>query len=79
MKQLFGFQRVELDPKQSATLFFDAGVEVFKTVDEEVTKLLTHELQYVIIHIILPQGNKMLKPGEYTVRIEDLSHTITLF
>ena len=39
MKQLFGFQRVELDPKQNATLFFDAGVEVFKTVDEEVTKL----------------------------------------
>ena len=42
MKQLFGFQRVELDPKQSATLFFDAGVEVFKTVDEEVTKILMH-------------------------------------
>ena len=38
IKQLFGFQRVELDPKQNATLFFDAGVEVFKTVDEEVTK-----------------------------------------
>ena len=39
MKQLFGFQMVELDPKQNATLFFDAGMEVFKTVDEEVTKL----------------------------------------
>ena len=36
MKQLFGFQRVELDPKQNATLFFDAGVEAFKTVDKEV-------------------------------------------
>ena len=38
MKQLFGFQRVELDPKQNATLFFDAGVEAFKIVDKAVSK-----------------------------------------
>ena len=36
MKQLFGFQRVELNPKENATLFFDAGVETFKTVDTGV-------------------------------------------
>ena len=36
MKQLFGFQRVELKPKENATLFFDAGVEAFQTVDEGV-------------------------------------------
>jgi len=35
-KQLFGFQRIELDPKGKVTLFFDAGIETFKTVDEEV-------------------------------------------
>ncbi|XP_065885422.1 uncharacterized protein [Dysidea avara] len=58
MKQLFGFQRVELNPKENATLFFDAGVEAFQTVDEG--------------------GSKVLKPGSYTVRIEGLSHTITL-
>ncbi|XP_065885416.1 uncharacterized protein [Dysidea avara] len=58
MKQLFGFQRVELNPKENATLFFDAGVETFKTVDTG--------------------GNKVLKPGSYTVKIEDLTHTITL-
>ncbi|XP_065885424.1 uncharacterized protein [Dysidea avara] len=58
MKQLFGFQRVELNPKENATLFFDAGVETFTTVDKG--------------------GNKVLKPGRYTVLIEDLSHTITL-
>ena len=51
MKQLFGFQRVELDPKQNATLFFDAGVEVFKTVDEEVTKLLIYELHNDTYHL----------------------------
>ena len=48
MKQLFGFQRVELDPKQNATLFFDAGVEAFKTVDEEVTKLSSLSIQFYI-------------------------------
>ena len=36
MKQLFGFQRVELNPKENATLFFDAGVETFTTVDKGV-------------------------------------------
>ena len=36
LKQLFGFQRVELDPKGNATLFFDAGIETFKTVDTGV-------------------------------------------
>ena len=39
MKQLFGFQRVELNPKENATLFFDAGVEAFQTVDEGVCSL----------------------------------------
>ncbi|XP_065885783.1 uncharacterized protein [Dysidea avara] len=58
MKQLFGFQRVELNPKENTTIFFDAGVETFMTVDKG--------------------GNKVLKPGSYTVKIEDLSHTITL-
>ena len=32
-----------------------------------------------ILNIILPQGYKVLKPREYTIKIEDLSHTITLF
>ena len=32
MKQLFGFQRVELNPKENTTLIFDAGVETFMTV-----------------------------------------------
>ena len=36
IKQLFGFQRVELNPKENATLFFDAGVEVFQTIDKGV-------------------------------------------
>ncbi|XP_065884016.1 uncharacterized protein [Dysidea avara] len=53
MKQLFGFQRVELNPKENTTLIFDAGVETFMTVDKG--------------------GNKILKPGSYTVNIEDLS------
>ena len=42
MKQLFGFQQVELDPTQNVTLFFDAGVEAFKTVDKEVTNSSLH-------------------------------------
>ena len=51
MKQLFGFKRVELDPKQNTTLFFDAGVDVFTTSDEEVTKLLMHELHNDTYHL----------------------------
>ena len=38
---MFGFQHVELDPKEKVTLFFDAGIETFKTVDEEVTYIAT--------------------------------------
>ena len=62
---------VELDPKQNTTLFFDAGVEVLKTVatDEKVIKLLMYEVaiaiaSYIMIRIISPHGNKVVKLGE---------------
>ena len=71
MKQLFGFQRVELNPKENTTLIFDAGVETFMTVDKGVYITLGFVLKLVMF--IYLQGNKILKPGSYTVNIEDLS------
>ena len=48
MKQLFGFQRVELNPKENTTIFFDAGVETFMTVDKGVCITLDFVLKLVM-------------------------------
>ena len=71
MKQLFGCQRVELNPKENTTLIFDAGVETFMTLDKGVYITLGFVLKLVMF--IYLQGNKILKPRSYTVNIEDLS------
>ena len=38
LKELFGFQKVYLDPGMSETVIFSVGPHVFETVDEKVGK-----------------------------------------
>ena len=38
LKELFGFQKVYLDPGMSETLVFSVGPQVFETVDKKVEK-----------------------------------------